>query len=174
MLRAAALLLVAACAVPQPPDGAEASRRGGAPEEVVEVRLTARAPRAVLPVSAAVVAERPPLLEIRVPEVENQGRTPFALRLALGTGGQEDEAAEAIVGHVSVHPPERPARFLLRASDAWARLDPEEGEPVRLLVELLPVQETGLGELAVTVGPVVWREEAAGDGRPGRPGGPVD
>lgn len=165
-MRSAVLLLLVACTATPERGGGEATGAETSPgstlREPAAVTLTAASPRAKRTVAAAVVAERPPILELRVRRIDNPEHLPFAVGLTLRTD-TDHGAREILVGGVTPHPPDRAARFLLRASDAWNRLDPHPGEAVTLLLKLVAIQEVELKKLALTV-EVAWREEARAEG----------
>jgi hypothetical protein len=114
------------------------------------VTLSARNPRAVIPLSQARLAGADVLM-LSVVKVVNPRMRP--VDLAVGVIGRDTTRREEI-GHVALFPSNQPGRFTLRVPASVQRLlASSDAEPYSLVVELLPDSAAGgPDERIVTIG----------------------
>ena len=140
---------------------------------VDSVTLTPERREARLPFDRQVWQNSPPLLEVPVSRVKNPHLTGFAIFVYLAwTPDQPGPKArqKVSIGNFGVFPPDRPGRFTLRASQAFAEarkrgVTLRENRPELLFVMRKVRASEAWTPLEVTLGPVTWRRENQTEGK---------
>jgi hypothetical protein len=137
------------------------------PPAPTRVTLTDDHPEGFFLIPPEILSSPPPVLALNMTQVVNPAETPFQVFVYLscrpGSGAaRQSKAVKLLVGNVGLFPPDRPARFLLRASTAFRKLKATNPNPadVRLLLEMKRIHETKpWTRVEVTVAPPEWRRE---------------
>lgn len=136
-------------------------QKGG---QAASATLTSEHPAGSFAIPPETLRSAPPVVVIQVTKVANPVGTPFQLFVYLSyrsAPGQE-QAVKILIGNLGLFPADRPAGFLLRASNAIAQLKATASGAtnVCVLVELKPLHKTDrLTSVEVTVAPPQWRAE---------------
>jgi hypothetical protein len=133
------------------------------PEQAASVMLTSEHPVGSFAIDAETLRSAPPMLALRITNVVNPGRMAFQIFVSLtyrsGTGRTE----QIPLGNVGLYPADRPASFVLRASNAFAKVKAAGSEvsDVRVQVEMKRRNEAEpWTAVEVTVATPEWKAEA--------------
>jgi hypothetical protein len=131
------------------------------------LKLTNLNPSGFFPLAPGAVAAAPPLLSLAIIEVVNPEKAAVQILVYLvPSDGGPTPKEKILVGQFGLFPPDHPARFTLRSSDAFQKLSAANStsrNQVRLLLELKPLsQKRSLPNIELTIAPPEWRTEAGG------------
>jgi len=132
---------------------------------VSPLKLTNDNPSGSFPIATETVNAAPPFLSVSIIQVENPDNVAVELFVYLvRSEGSLAPQEKILVGQFSLFPPDHPARFTLRASNAFQKL--QESRPasksvqVRLLLELKAIRgKKPLPRIALTVIPPEWHRD---------------
>jgi hypothetical protein len=136
-------------------------QKGG---QAANATLTSDHPAGSFSIPPETLRSAPPVVVIQVTKVANPAGTPFQMFVYLSyrsAPGQEQKE-KIPIGNLGLFPADRPAGFLLRASNAFAQLKAtaSSATDVCVLVELKPLHKTDrLTSVEVTVAPPKWKAE---------------
>lgn len=141
--------------------GGDQHQRQAAPTRVT---LTNERPAGYFPLDPETLASAPPILGVTITRVVNPGKTPFQVFVYLSyqSGAGRTEPEKIRIGNFGLYPPDRPAGFLLRSSQAFRKLKSLSSSPtdVRLLLEMKRIHGTRpWTSVEVTVAAPEWRRE---------------
>lgn len=130
------------------------------------IMLTNDRPTASFAIEPETLASAPAVLALSITKVVNPAKIPFGIFVYLSPAGEKGcpKSEKILVGNFSLYPPDHPAGFLLRASNAFRKLEAEgprsRSSEVRLLLEMKRVRETKpWTPVEVTVAPPEWRSD---------------
>lgn len=133
--------------------------------------LTNDRPSGFFLVGEKTLANAPPILALTITKVVNPGQAGLDISVYLSfqpapsSAGAVERRDNILIGNVSLYPPDHPAGFLLRVSEAFGKLQAagavSRSSAVRLLIEMKRVHEGALRTpVELVVGPPEWRSEA--------------
>jgi hypothetical protein len=136
--------------------------------EPAPVTLTNDHPSGFFPIDPKTVAESPAILALRITKVVNPERTGIGFSVYLSfapvVGSEPEEEHEKIlIGNFGLYPPDRPAGFVLRASEAFRQLQAtktaSKSSEVRLLIEMRRLHDRNpWTPVQIFVAPPQWRQ----------------
>lgn len=132
---------------------------------VAPLKLTNDRPSGSFQLSPETIAVAPPALSISIIQVVNPEKTAVEIFVYLARAEAAVAPAERIpVGQFGLFPPDHPAGFTLRSSNAFQKLRMERptSKPSRvwLVLELKPISPTRpLTKIELTVAPPEWGTE---------------
>jgi hypothetical protein len=129
------------------------------------VVLTNTRPQASFPLSAATLATAPRVLALHFTRVTNPAGTPFEIFVYLSyeppQQGSASAPARIPLGDMSLYPPDRPGGFVVRASNAFRKLNATKATRVRLVLEMQRLHPgSPWSQIELTVAPPEWRYES--------------
>jgi hypothetical protein len=147
--------------------GQSAESRDQGETKPTPVTLTNDRPTGFFPLDAETLAHAPPILALTITKVVNPGEAGLGIsvylwyRAVAAPGGEREKI---LIGNFSLYPPDHRAGFLLRASEAFRKLQEAGGvskvSEVRLLIEMKRIHEkTPWTPVELVVAPPEWREE---------------
>ena len=151
-------LLAPACGQSSPRPAAGAGSVAPPPADTLELSAVRPIIRVAIPPSGA--GQSREVLVLRVVRIENPTHIGFGIRASLESG-REAGATTVPIALVSPFPADSPGSFLLRASEAWARLGASARDSVRVRLELVPGGTGPLpAGLRVRIGGLEWQPPA--------------
>jgi|ERR1022692_3130183 hypothetical protein len=133
--------------------------------------LTNDSPSGFFALGEKTLASAPPILALTITKVVNPAQTGLDISVYLSfqppssSAGAKEPGEKVLIGNFSLYPPDHPAGFLLRASEAFSKLRAAGAvsrlSPVQLLIEMKRIHEgTPWTPVELVIGPPEWRSEA--------------
>jgi hypothetical protein len=137
------------------------------------VTLTNDHPSGSFSIDPKALAKSPAVLALRVTKVVNPERTGvgFSVYLSLAPAagsGPEEQREKILIGSFSLYPPDRPAGFVFRASEAFRQLQatkiPSKSSEVQLLIEMRRLHDRNpWTPVEIVIASPQWRQTVGTD-----------
>lgn len=127
------------------------------------LKLTNEHTSGAFPIGSDLLSNIPEVLEVSIAKVNNPDRTPVDIFVYLSQTPKQGERDpdRILLGNFSLYPPDRPGKFLMKASPAFRKLVDSKGTnaaDVQLLFEMKRLDEKRpWTAVEVTVGLPQWR-----------------